>query len=248
MFKNDEKIIIGRKSPTTSVLADFESISPQNWKAIKEACRIPDYFLFLVGVARYPAKNRTPSFKFSGHHVFVQSMLPHRDAGVYNTRNYGAFWSKYEPEERADDDMVFDESAVYQAMPDNRVTLIFGDGEHRSQERIAKVFHNLRGLKGLYDFSKAGCKPELYEVFFKTKSCGYFLKGRKYQVWATPVGIPDQQTGTVAKGWLFCDINCGVPGVITAEREKFIPLPMAEGSKIGLYAFRNGLLEFDACK
>lgn len=240
-----ETIIQGRKTHIHSVLADFEALSPRTWKTVKESNQIPDNFFFLVGIAKYPRKVRATDFKFSGQHIFVQNMFPHQEDGKYRTRGYGKFWALHEPEEIAEDDIVLDESAIYQTLPGNRIKLIFANGEHRQMEKVKTMLAYLRKIKGLQDFSMTDNPTRLYEVAFKTKSCGYFLKDRVYQVWATPVGIPDEQSGEVAKGWLFFDTNCGLPGVLRAEREQFVPLPMEEGSKIGLYTFRDGNLVYE---
>lgn len=234
------QILEGEKhSPTTSALFDFEAVSVQNWRALKENLQVPDGFLFLAGVAKY---KRTPNvnLRFGKDYVFVQSFLPHKsEGGLYRTRNFGRIYSLYEPATKDDDDVVLDDTSIYLSLPKDRVRLVLGIGEHRNAKAVKQMFDFIRLQRGLRDFAPENSLPRLFEVTFKTKSCGYFLKGKTYQVWATPVGIPDQQTGEIAKGWIFCDINCGIPAIIKADREEFFALSDLDGTKIGLFTVRD---------
>ena len=238
-------IIIGNKrSPLSSSLVDFEAVEEKSWAAVKYQKRIPDGFLFLAGVLKYNLKgSQGVNFIFGKDYVFVQSFLPHGENGACQTRGFGRFYSLYEPEVReAKDDKVFNESAIYMALPDNKIKMILGDGEHRDPTKVQEMFSMICQDRGFQNFAAEDALPSLYEVTFKTKSCGYFLKDRTYVVWATPIGIPDPQFGELSKGWLFCDTNCGVPAVMRSEREEFIPLPSEEGSSVGLFTIRDGKL------
>jgi len=240
-----ETIIIGEKRSRDYSLIDFEGISPSRWQEVLQKNEIPVGFLFLVGTAKYPKRYGYFHFKFGKEYIFIQSLLPHRSEAIYKTRGYGALYALYEPEHLENDDIVLERSAIYQALPGNRIKMVLNDGEHRQRKCIAELFAYMRQQRGYVDFSIPEQSPALYEVTFTTKSCGYFLQGRTYNVWATPIGIPDERRGRIDKGWLFCDINCGVPGVMSAEREHFNPLPMAEGDKVGLFTVREGNLVFE---
>lgn len=241
----DAKILLGEKhSPSTSPLFDFEAGTVKSWRLLKNALQIPDGFLFLAGVVKYKG---TPNanLRFGKDYVFVQSFLPHKsDGGIYKTRNFGRIYSLYEPATKDDDDVVLDDTSIYLSLPNDRVRLILGIGEHRNAKAVKQMFDFIRTQRGLRDFAPENSLPKLFEVTFKTKSSGYFLKGKTYQVWAAPVGIPDQQTGEIAKGWVFCDVNCGIPAIIKAEREEFIPLSANDGDKVGLFTVHGGNLVY----
>lgn len=242
----DIKILEGEKhSPSNSALCDFEALSLKSWKTLKDNLQVPDGFLFLVGVVKY---ERTPnvSLRFGKDCAFVQSFLPHKsDGGRYRTRNFGRIYSLYEPEVKDEDDVVLDDTSIYLSLPNDRVRLVLGIGEHRKAKSVKQMFDFIRVQRGLQNFGQEGSLPGLFEVTFQTKSCGYFLKGKTYQVWATPVGIPDQQTGEIAKGWIFCDVNCGIPAIIKADREEFFPLSNQDGTKIGLFTVRDKNLVYE---
>ena len=244
---SNEKILVGEKhSPIHSVLYDFECISPKQWAKVKNELQIPDGFLFLAGSVRYK-KSYNALLRFGKDHLFVQSFLPHKsDKGVYRTRGFGRIYSLYEPASKGyDDDMMLEETAIYQSLPDNKIKLVLGIGEHLKVQCVKSMFDAIRTQRDLYDFAPENSLPRLYTVTFKNASCGYFLKGNAYKVWATPVGLPDQQTGEIVKGWIFCDINCGIPAIIRAERENFFPMQVANGTCVGLYIFRDGQLVYE---
>ena len=123
--------------------------------------------------------------------------------------------------------------------------LILADGECRNRRKVAEMFAHIRREKNLLDFAPKDTLPRIYKVNFEKKSCGYFLKNRTYYVFATPVGIPDNQSGEVNKGWLFCDINCGVPAIIPRTRESFIALDCNEGDKISMFTLRGDELVYE---
>ena len=57
--------------------------------------------------------------------------------------------------------------------------------------------------------------------------------------------IPDVSLGEIAKGWMFCDINCGILGIIKSQSEEFIPLAEDDGTRIGQFKLRNHHLVFE---
>ena len=240
-------IITGKKqSLMSSPLYDFEHLSPEQWKQFREQKQIPDGFVFLVGSAKH--KN-TPGIvlRASKNNIFVQSFLPHKDDnGLYRTRGYGKIYSLYEPVNRPAEDVVMEQSAIYLQMPDNKVMMLLDDGEHRDAAKVKQMFCFMRQVKGFQDFAPKGSLPHLYEVTFKERSRGYFLKGLTYQVWATPIGIPDISLGEIAKGWMFCDINCGILGIMKSQSEEFIPLAEEDDAKIGLFTVQNHNLVFES--
>ncbi len=239
-------IIVGEKrSPISSPLYDFEQLSPEQWRQFREQKQIPDGFVFLVGTAKH---KKTPGIvlRVGKDSIFVQSFLPHKsEGGIYPTRGFGRIYSLYEPANRPAEDVVMEESAIYQVMPDNKVMMLLDNGEHRNAIKIKQMFCFMRQIKGFQDFAPVGSLPHLYEVTFKERSRGYFLKGMTYQVWATPIGIPDVSLGEIAKGWMFCDINCGILGVMKSQSEEFIPLAEEDGDKIGLFTVRDHNLVYE---
>lgn len=240
-----QKILIGTKeSPLQSSLLAFENMSTSQWEAIKNECRIPVGFMFLAGVAKYHRRHSCTKFRCGKDHIFVQSFLPHSEDGIYRTREYGSLYSLYEPDNLKPDDVVLESSAIYLLLPDNKIQLILADGENRDAKCIAQMFRGIILQKNLQDFAPACSLPRIYQVTFKKKSCGYFLKGRTYFVWAQPIGLPDQQSGEISKGWLFCDINCGVPAIMKADREEFIKIPDQDGDKVGLFTVSDHKLVF----
>lgn len=242
----DIKIIEGeRRNSVKSTLTDFEGLSSNNWKAIQQRNCIADGFLFLVGTAKYPKRCLIANLRYGKNHVFVQNMLPHGKNNIYKSRGYGRIYALYEPAKLNADDIVLEESSIYQALPNGRIKLILTDGEHRDPMCVAKMFDYIIDYRSLQNFAPENALPKLYEVTFTKKSCGYFLKEETYLVWATPIGIPDTQTGEIVKSWLFCDVNCGIPAIINAEREEFHPIASQEGAKVGLFTVRDGKLVFE---
>lgn len=239
-------IITGQKrSLVNSPLYDFEQLSPEQWKQFREQKQIPDGFVFLVGAAKYK-KTAGIVLRAGKDHVFVQSFLPHKsEGGIYPTRGLGRIYSLYEPANRPAEDIVMEESAIYQVMPDNKVMMLLDNGEHRNAVKVKQMFCFMRQIKGFQDFAPVCSLPHLYEVTFKERSRGYFLKGQTYQVWATPIGIPDVSLGEIAKGWMFCDINCGILGIMKSRSEEFIPLAEEDGDKIGLFTVYNHNLVYE---
>lgn len=239
-------IIVGEKrSAMNSPLYDFEQISSSQWNQFKEQKQIPDGFVFLAGATKY--KN-TPGIvlRAGKESIFLQSFLPHKsDEGLYSTRGFGRIYTIYEPANRPAEDVVLEESAIYLVMPDNKIMMLLNNGEHRNAAEVKQMFCFMRQLKGFKDFAPTNSLPHLYEVTFKERSRGYFLKGQTYQVWATPIGIPDVSLGEIAKGWMFCDINCGILGIIKSQSEEFIPLAEDDGTRIGQFKLRNHHLVFE---
>lgn len=238
------EVIIGKKSDMSSSLRNFEAISRKTLAGIVSGAAIPTGFMFLAGVKKYGSAHC--QLRCGKDYFFIQKMTPyHSENGIYTTRGYGALYAFYEPEKMYDDDIVLSESAIYQLLPENRIKLVLGHGEHLQESCIAKMFADIRKERNLLDFAPEKAKPQIFEVTFKQKSCGYFLKGRTYLVWAMPVGRPDEQTGEIVKQWIFCDINCGIPAIIDADREEFIHIPVENGSKVGLFTYREGNLFFE---
>ncbi len=237
-----QKILEGGKaSPTLSPLADFEAMNIKNWRLLKKNLCIPDNFLFIVGVIKYSKKYRQVNLRVGKERVFVQSFRNN----INRARGYGDIYCLYEPETLYDNDIVLEKAALYQSLPDDTVKMILADGEHRQLKYVNQLFDHIREQWKLQDFSAKNVKTGIYEISFKTKSCGYFLKGRTYRVWATPVGIPKQDSGELVKGWLICDINCGLPALLEADQERLQPLPTTEGTKIGQFTYRNDTLVFE---
>lgn len=244
-MEKNQKILVGEKSShLLSALSDFEGMTVEKWQRIRKDRYIPDNFLFLAGVAKYPKHCPQANLRFGKDVVFVQNFLPYNDNGIYRTRRYGNIYCLYEPEKLFDDDVVLEKSALYLALPDDTIKMVLADGEHRQLKSVDKMFHDLCEQRGLQDFSRLDDVLGIYEVTFKTKSCGYFLKDRTYLVWAMPIGIPDRISGELVKGWIICDINCGVPAILKANQETLCRLPSDEGDKIGMFTMRENTLVF----
>lgn len=244
-----EKAFVGKKhSQLSSPLTFFEQISVQNWHYNRQRNHIPEGFLFLAGVVRYTKKRRhLAQYKFGKEYVFIQSMLPKTPSFANEGhRGFGSIYSFYEPSNICEDDIVLSETGIYQAMPSDHFRLVLANGEHRQAEYVAQMFGQLCAERKFENFSD-GELPKLYQVQFRKKSCGYFLKDRTYIVWAIPVGIPNFLLGCLNKGWIFCDIFCGIPSIIEFERETFENLDVAEGNQIadGLFIFQNNTLVFN---
>lgn len=244
-MEKNQKILVGEKSShLLSALSDFEGMTVEKWQRIRKDRYIPDNFLFLAGVAKYPKHCPQANLRFGKDVVFVQNFLPYNDNGIYRTRRYGNIYCLYEPEKLFDDDVVLEKSALYLALPDDTIKMVLADGEHRQLKSVDKMFHDLCEQRGLQDFSRLDDVLGIYEVTFKTKSCGYFLKDRTYLVWAMPIGIPDRISGELVKGWIICDINCGVPAILKANQETLCRLPSDEGDKIGMFTMKENTLVF----
>lgn len=243
-----ERALIGQKrSPLHSALRSFEEIPVSEWKATRNQNCIPAGFLFLAGVVKYRHHRGLSPYKLDDDYIFVQSMLPYSpEMSNQKRRGFGQVYALYEPAELYDDDVALDETAIYQVMPDEHFRLILADGEHRKAECVALMFAQMCEDQRLENFSD-GAAPKLYRVTFQQKSCGYFLKGRTYHVWAMPVGIPNFQEGRLHKGWIFCDAFCGIPCVIDFERENFEALQLSEGDKIanGMFIYRDDMLVYN---
>ena len=237
-------LIGGKKSHVLSSLADFESISPEKFNSMANSQQVPNGFLFVVGVSKYKHNNGKVLMKCgSKEMIFMQNFLPHQKDDFSSSRGFGQIYSVYEPDEKYPDDVILSESAIYQRDGD-RFVLILGNGECRNRKCVAEMFDHIRREKNLLDFAPEGALPRIYKVTFEKKSCGYFLKGRTYYVFATPVGIPDIQSGEVNKGWLFCDINCGVPAIIPRTRESFVALDCNEGDKVSMFTLKGDELVY----
>lgn len=252
MDKN--KLLTGsRSSASASTLSCFEQFNVQKWAPLcLEKC-IPDGFMFLVGVYPDSKKGAFADFRFGKERLFVQSMRPHTQSyGVGKTRGFGAIYALHKPQksEDYDDDLLLKETAIYQALPDKHIKLVLADGEHRNALCVKKMFEQICHERGLQIFSLPDDLPKLYSVRFLKKSCGYFLHGRTYIVWALPIGIPDFMQAKINKGWIFCDMHCGIPAIIRADRESFNLCldatdgqPLHEGSIVeGIYKLENNTL------
>ena len=240
-----EQILIGRKkSNIASSLADFESIAPEKFSQMANSRQVPNGFLFVVGVSKYKKNNGRTFLRCGKDLLFMQNFLPHQEDDFTSSRGFGQVYSLYEPDQKYPDDVILSESAIYQRDGD-KVMLILADGECRNRKCVAEMFEHIRRQKNLLDFAPTGSLPRLYKVTFKEKSCGYFLKDRTYFVFATPVGIPDNQFGDVKKGWLFCDINSGVPAIIPRTREAFVALDCNEGDKISMFTLKGDTLVYE---
>lgn len=243
-----ERVLIGTKrSKVISSLSDFEAMTPETFKSMADNCQIPDGFLFLVGVNKYKKRGSPSCLRCGKDLLFIQNFLPYSKENFVRNRFFGQLYSFYEPTEDSlmnEDDIVLSESAIYQRKGDN-IVLVLADEECRNRKCVAEMFEHIRKEKNLLDFAPEKSLPRIYKVTFKKKSCGYFLKGRTYFVFATPVGIPDNQSGEVNKGWLFCDINCGVPAIIPRTRESFVAVDCNEGAKISMFTLKGDTLVYD---
>lgn len=245
MKKNN--VLIGEKnSKLCSSLSDFEAISPETFDELVRVHQVPDGFMFVVGVNKYKKRCGPSCFRFGKDMVFMQNFLPHSNDLYVRNRRFGQIYSLYEPDEkdRKEDDVILSEAAVYQRHG-NHIRLILGDGECRNRKCVAEMFKLIIEQRQLLDFAPEDSLPRIYKVTFKKQSCGYFLKDRTYYVFATPVGIPDVQTGEVNKGWLFADINCGLPAIIARTREAFIDTNCQEGDKVSFFTLRGDTLVYE---
>lgn len=240
-------LIGNKRSQVLSSLSDFEAITPKTFRSMADNCQIPDGFLFLVGVDKYKKRASPSSLRCGKDLLFIQNFLPYSKESFSRNRGFGKLYSFYEPNadyQIAEDDIVLSESAIYQRKGDN-IVLVLADGECRNRKCVAEMFEHIRKEKNLLDFAPQNSLPRIYKVTFRKKSCGYFLKNKTYFVFATPVGIPDNQSGEVHKGWLFCDINCGVPAVIPRTRESFVAVDCDEGAKVSMFTLKGDTLVYD---
>lgn len=240
-------VLVGdKKSRLYSSISDFEAITPEKFSEMANLHQIPDGFMFVVGVNKYKPRNGPVCLRCGKDFVFMQNFLPHSEDGIVRSRRFGQIYSLYEPEEKdiKSDDIILAESAIYQR-EGTHVRLILGDGECRNRKCIAEMFNLIRSQRQLLDFAPENALPHIYKVTFKKKSCGYFLKNRTYYVWAMPIGIPDVQSGEVYKGWLFADVNCGVPAIITRTREAFVDTNCQDGDKVSIFTLRGDTLVYE---
>ena len=239
-------LLVGeKKTKLCSSLADFEAISLEKFNELARVNQVPDGFMFVVGVNKYKKHCGTACLRFGKDMVFMQNFLPHSNDPYARNRKFGQIYSLYEPSasDIKSDDVILSESAVYQRDGDH-IRLILGDGECRNRKRVAEMFKLIIEQRSLLDFAPEDSLPRIYKVTFKNQSCGYFLKNRTYYVFATPVGIPDVQSGEVHKGWLFSDINCGLPAIIKRTREAFIDTNCQDGDKVSFFTLRGDELVY----
>ncbi len=241
------KILIGGKANESfSPLADFEALSPEKFSVIANYHQVPNGFMFVVGSCKYKKNAKNTFLRCGKDLLFMQNFLPHAQSQIYANRGYGQIYSMYEPDknEQHFDDIVLSESAIYQR-EGNYVSLILANGECRNRKCVAEMFATIRRQRNLLDFAPKNTLPRVYKVTFENKSCGYFLKDRTYYVFATPIGIPDAQSGEVTKAWLFCDINCGIPAIMPIETESFLALNCDDGDKISMFTMKNDVLVYN---
>ncbi len=246
-MKRKTEILRGvKKSKLNSSLSDFEALKPQQFSLIADTHQVPDGFLFAVGICKYKKKDGNSGcfLRCGKDELFMQSFLPHKKREVYPTRGYGQIFSTYEPEQRQVDDVVLSESAIYQR-EGNCVRLILANGECRDKNCVAQMFEYIRQQRHFLNFAAPSALPSIYKVTFKRRSYGYYLKDRSYYVFATPVGIPNVQSGDVVKSWLFCDINCGIPGIIPCDSEEFEVVECNDGDKVSIFTLRDNVLVYE---
>lgn len=244
-MKKFKPVLDGEKhSPLFSSLATFEHFSMEYWPRVVTAKKLKPGDFFLVGALKYDEDFDLSDFRFSKNRLFVQSNYSYEGSSLFAPRNYGAFYSFYQPDVLPyEDDIVFEESAVYQLLPDKRVRLVLGNLEHLKRDCIDKMFQliceEFRVLPSMFPSSL----PYLSHVRFR-KSVGYFIKNREYDIWAKRVGLWNEDHSDLTTGWICCDINCGVPVIVKDKNDFFICPQMYEDSKIGLFKYENGDLVF----
>lgn len=215
METKKEKFLVGeRRSSGKSDLSVFENY--KNWPEMRTMKVIPVGFYFVAGILCHEQKNKTDLHP----NIFVQGYRPHSSSGMFasDKRAYGALWVGEMPETAEKDDIHLVEANLYRMVLGDDFELVLANKEWLDEEKVdafIKRFREEQGLEGLSNIKKLG--------YLCDKSRSYFLKGRKYEVWAQLVGRPEKSL-ELTKKVLIVDLHCGVPCVVDYVEENFSPM------------------------
>lgn len=222
--KENVGLIGDKRSSLDSNLANFEFY---NWGAIRVQKVIPNGAYFVAGILADRKKN-SPDISPD---VFVQGYRPHSSDGAFccDKRRYGRIFIGSNASETSEyaDDLYLRTGNLYRAIDELSFEMVFKDGEWLVKENVEGLFCKICEGMGFMILSR--CKR-----FWLTpsKTCGYFLKERKYPVLSLLVGKNAPMAG-VQKMVLVLDLNSGVPGLLDYYNpDDFERMPKEKGSEI----------------
>lgn len=226
MKKNSEYPLIGdKKSKSSSNLAVFEMY--RDWKSLRFNKVIPNGAYFVGGLLSEKQKTMSDIVP----DVFIQGYRPHSSDGAFasDKRRYGRIFVGCDNPNQLEykDDLYLLEGNLYRAVSDDGFELIFFNGEWLIKANVEKLFAGICQELSLEILSR--CKR-----FWLTpeKSCGYFLKGRRYPVLSLLVGANEPMAG-VKKKVLALDLNSGIPGLLNYYNpDDFERMPKEKGAVI----------------
>lgn len=213
--KRKETFLVGeRRSPKQSDLAVFENY--KNWPELHSIKIIPVGFYFVVGILSYRQRHKADLHP----RVFVQGYRPHTSSGMFasDKRAYGALWFGDMPAQSPEDDLCLVEANVYRIVHGDDFELVLANQEWQDKEKVSafmKRFCEEQGLESLSNVKKFNYSCD--------KSRSYFLKGRKYEVWAQLIGRPEKSL-ELTKKVLIVDWNCGIPCLVDYNEKNFSPV------------------------
>ncbi|MGN0914563.1 MAG: hypothetical protein ACI4OW_06690 [Alphaproteobacteria bacterium] len=219
--------LVGSKSsPVTSNLSVFESF--RNWKELRSTKVIPNGAYFVAGILDDASRKHVSDIH---PNIFVQGYRPHSSDGFFarDRRRYGRLFVGFSMPEHPEyeDDLYLITGNLYRAVDENSFEMVMYDGEWLIRENVETLFANISSELDLPMLSQ--CKR-----FWLTpsKSCGYFLKGRRYPVLSLLVGKAVPMAG-VQKQVLALDLNSGVPGLLDYYNpDDFERMPKERGAII----------------
>lgn len=200
--------LVGSKSsPVHSNLAVFETF--RDWKTLRSTKVIPAGAYFIAGVVGDGLRKRVSDIH---PNIFVQGYRPHSSDGAFagEKRCYGRLFigGAIPKSLEYEDDFYLAVGNLYRAINDTSFEMVMYDGEWLIKKNVEALFAHICEELSLEVLSR--CKR-----FWLTpmKSCGYFLRGKKYPVLSLLVGKAVPMAG-VQKQVLVLDLNCGVPGLL----------------------------------
>lgn len=219
--------LVGSKSSSVSSnLAVFETF--RDWKGLRFTKVIPNGAYFIAGVVVDGLRKRSSDIH---PNIFVQGYRPHSSDGAFagDKRRYGRLFVGFSmpkhPE--CDDDLYLVTGNLYRAINDTSFEMVLYDGEWLIKANVEMLFARICSELGLEILSR--CKR-----FWLTpsKSCGYFLKEKRYPVLSLLVGKAVPMAG-VQKQVLALDLNSGVPGLLDYYNpDDFERMPKEKGAVI----------------
>ncbi len=219
--------LVGSKSSSVhSNLAVFETF--RDWKGLRSAKVIPNGAYFVAGVVDDVLKKRVCDIH---PNIFVQGYRPHSSDGTFSgdRRRYGRlFIGGFMPRQfEYEDDLYLAKGNLYRAVDDTSFEMVMYDGEWLIKANVEALFAHICEELSLERLSR--CKRFW---LMPTKSCGYFLRGKKYPVLSLLVGKAVPMAG-VQKQVLALDLNSGVPGLLDYYNPlDFVRMPKEKGAVI----------------
>lgn len=219
-------LVGSKRSSVNSNLAVFETF--RDWKGLRFTKVIPNGAYFVAGVLDDDLRKRVSDIH---PNIFVQGYRPHSSDGAFagSRRRYGRLFVGFSMPEHPEyeDDLYLITGNLYRAVDENSFEMVMHDGEWLVKENVENLFSGICSELDLQILSR--CKR-----FWLTpsKSCGYFLKGRKYPVLSLLVGKAVPMAG-VQKQVLALDLNSGVPGLLDYYNpDDFERMPKERGDVI----------------